>query len=65
MLDFIVLGIIPGTTFTITFWWSLGFGLIFALIVLMYIEVRKTRKARHSDGPKVGVERATAQAQLA
>ena len=65
MLDFIVLGIVPGTTFTITFWWSLGFGLVLALFVLTYVEVRKLRKIKTGDSVQVGVERATAQAQLA
>jgi hypothetical protein len=41
VLDFIVLGIVPGTNFTITFVWSLVFGLIFAVLVLAYIELRK------------------------
>jgi hypothetical protein len=65
MLDFIVLGIVPGTTFTITFWWSLGFGLVFALFVLTYIELRRPRKTKADAMAKVGVKRATAQAQLA
>ncbi len=41
MLDLIVLGIVPGTSFVITLWWALVFALVAAIAMLMYIEARK------------------------
>ncbi len=48
MLDFIVLGIVPGTTFVITLRWVLLAALILCVIALMYLELKKPRKASHS-----------------
>ncbi len=44
MLDLIVLGIVPGTTFVITLWWALLFALIFSLMLLIYVEVKKPKQ---------------------
>ena len=39
MLDFIVLGIVPGTSFVITLRWALLFGLIFSFSLILYLEL--------------------------
>lgn len=44
MLDFIVLGIVPGTSFTVTFRWALVFALAFTTGILLYIEITKPRQ---------------------
>ena len=41
MLDLIVLGIVPGTSFVITLWWALVFALVAAIAVFIYIEASK------------------------
>jgi len=46
MLDFIVLGIVPGTDFVITLWWALFFALIVSLLALIYVEINKPRNQR-------------------
>lgn len=46
MLDFIVLGIVPGTTFVITLWWALLFALICSVALLAYVEITKPRQHR-------------------
>lgn len=45
MLDFIVLGIVPGTSFTVTFRWALVFALAFTTALLLYIEITKPRQS--------------------
>lgn len=46
MLDLIVLGIVPGTSFVITLWWTLLFALIAAVTSLTYVEIRKLSKRK-------------------
>lgn len=41
MLDLIVLGIVPGTSFVITLWWALVFALVAAIAVFIYVEASK------------------------
>lgn len=38
MLNFIVLGIIPGTSITLTFSWVLTIGLLSSLVALWYVK---------------------------
>lgn len=45
MLDLIVLGIVPGTTFVITLWWALLFALFFSIMLLIYVEVSKPKQS--------------------
>ena len=56
MLDFIVLGMVPGTNFVITFEWSLIFATIFCVGILFSIEAYKLKNKTHS---KNGVYRQT------
>lgn len=44
MLDLIVLGIVPGTSFVITLWWALLFAFVCSLIALLYVELNKPQK---------------------
>ena len=44
MLDFIVLGIVPGTSFVITLWWAVVMALIVSVLFLVYIESSKPQK---------------------
>jgi hypothetical protein len=44
MLDFIVLGIVPGTTFVITLWWALLFAFVCSVALLVYVELTKPRQ---------------------
>lgn len=46
MLDFLILGKIPGTSVTLTITWVLIFGLIFSLTILSYIEYKKYKASR-------------------
>lgn len=48
MLDLVVLGIVPGTTFVITLWWALFFALLSSIMLLVYVEVSKPRQATKS-----------------
>lgn len=58
MLDFIVLGIVPGTSFVITLWWALLFALLAAIASLVYVEIRKfsKRKSLILDNTEVTLE---------
>ncbi len=51
MMDLIVLGIIPGTSFVITLWWAVLMALIASVLLLIYIETSKPQKG-HTTGLK-------------
>ncbi len=44
MLDFIVLGIVPGTNIVLTVRWVLLIALLFTLSALLLVEINKSRK---------------------
>lgn len=48
MLDLIVLGIVPGTSFVITLWWAVLMALIASVLLLIYIETSKPLKGHKS-----------------
>ncbi len=43
MLDFLILGIIPGTSITLTITWVLVISLFIALGALAYVELKKVK----------------------
>ncbi len=53
MLDLIVLGIVPGTKFVVTFWWSLVFALTFSLLLFVYVETTKPKHSVHKQSRKL------------
>lgn len=54
MLDLIVLGIVPGTKFVVTFWWSLVFALAFSLLLFAYVEATKPKQSARKQSDKHG-----------
>jgi len=44
MLNFIVLGIVPGTSFTVTLWWVLLVSFVLSAYVLVKYESAKSKK---------------------
>ncbi len=59
MLQFIVLGKVPGTSFQLTFAWFLLFALIVSLLALVLVELAKIkqllqRKPASGDQPSLG-----------
>ena len=51
MLDFIVLGIVPGTSLIITLSWVLLIALVISLYMLVRIELKKPRKTTPAHSP--------------
>ena len=45
MLDLIVLGIVPGTSFTITLWWVLLVSFILSVYLLIWVESSKVKNS--------------------
>ena len=56
MLDLIVLGIVPGTSFVITLWWALVFALVAAIAVFMYVELSKHSSANFTSNDSAETE---------
>jgi hypothetical protein len=57
MLDFIVLGIIPGTSFTITFWWAILFSLVLVITIFVYFETTKFKQHPMTKSKSTGSRR--------
>lgn len=53
MLDFLVLGIVPGTKITLTITWVLIIGLVVSLSCLAYIERKKLKQFKQEQSDRL------------